>query len=146
MGIVIDIGALLYAIQQAYVARKISTEFAESEWIALAMSFIILVAFVGIPVMIIADDDAQASYFVYCCLICVICWSLIGFIFIPKILNRNHTNGREAIQKSMANISNRGSSDKTNSVHSLEGMEILEHPKLKEKTKEELKTWKLKIH
>merc|ERR1712070_123845 len=142
--IVIDFGALLYSIQQAYTARKISTEFAESEWIALAMSFILLVAFVGIPVMVIAENDAQASYFVQCCLIFVICMSLLCFIFIPKILNRNITNSKEAIDSSMKflKVSASTSTSKRGTVEfekSGEGMEILEHPKINNQASKELK-------
>lgn len=115
--LVLDLGSLIYAIHQAYVSRKISTEFAESEWIARAMSFIMLVSFVGLPILILAkDDDPRASYFVRCALVFVVCFSLLGFIFIPKLLLLQSKQKRSAatlsVQSTLMNLSNGGTSSK----------------------------------
>ena len=69
---VVNGGALVVAIHQAWIARRISLEFAESEWIARVMNTIFMVAFVGGPVLVIADEDPRAFYFVFTALIFVV--------------------------------------------------------------------------
>lgn len=106
---VVNAGALVVAIHQAWIARKISLEFAESEWIARVMNTILLVAFVGGPVLVIADEDPRAFYFVLCALIFAICMSLLGFIFGPKIaktrsMNKKQQSSKGAIKETLSNI------------------------------------------
>lgn len=81
---VIDLGALVYAVYEAYLARHLTTEFAESEHIAKALVLILSVCFLGIPVTIIAQDDPRANFFVLAGIIFAVAFSLLFFIFAPK--------------------------------------------------------------
>jgi hypothetical protein len=83
---VLNLGALSFAIIQAYKARNISTEFAESEYIFKAMLLILLVCFIGIPVLVIAKDDPAAFYFVFTGIIFVTCYAILLLVFVPKML------------------------------------------------------------
>ena len=114
---VINLGSLIFALFQAYKARKISTELQESSYIFLAMSIILLVSFIGIPVIIIARDNSAAFYFVTAGLIFVVCSSILLLIFIPKV---------RALRKTSCNPSISGSSGATCTAE--EGIKILSMP------------------
>jgi len=81
----INLGSLLFALFQAYMARNISTDFQESNYIFLAMAFILLVFFIGFPVMIIAHDNVAASFFLKAGVVFVVCSTILLLIFIPKV-------------------------------------------------------------
>jgi hypothetical protein len=83
--VIVDLGALAHAVYEAYVARDISTEFAESEYIFKTVSSILPVSVIAVPVAIIAKDDPIAYVFVVGGIICVICMSLVTLIFVPKV-------------------------------------------------------------
>lgn len=83
---VINLGSLGFSVVQAYQARNISTELSESTYIFRAMCLILYGSFLGIPIVIIARDNAEAYYFVVTGLIFVICSSVLLLIFMPKIL------------------------------------------------------------
>jgi len=82
--IIVNLGALLFAIYEAYQARNISTEFAESEYIMKAVVSMLLVCFIGLPVVMIAEEQV-ARLFTFTGIIFVISMSLLGLIFMPKI-------------------------------------------------------------
>ena len=112
---VINLGALFIAFVEAYLARNISVELSESAYIMKAISIILLVSFIGIPVIIIARENVStecvaissivksrctntidylyrtlweqtsAFYFVACGIIFVVCVSILCLIFVPKI-------------------------------------------------------------
>ena len=82
---VILLGILVYAVYEAYKARNVSTELSESEYIALVLAAILLVSFLGIPVVIIAGDEPRARFFVAAAIVFVICMSILLLIFVPKI-------------------------------------------------------------
>lgn len=82
---VFNIGSLLYANIEAYKARKISTELQESSYIFIAMAIILLVSFMGVPVLVIANANSAAYYFVVVIIIFVVCSSILLLIFIPKV-------------------------------------------------------------
>lgn len=82
---VINIGSLLYAVIEAYKARKISTELQESSYIFIAMAIILLVSFMGVPVLIISQANSAAYYFVVVSIVFVVCSSILLLIFIPKV-------------------------------------------------------------
>mmetsp|Transcript_28510 Transcript_28510/g.60418 ORF Transcript_28510/g.60418 Transcript_28510/m.60418 type:complete len:308 (+) Transcript_28510:2113-3036(+) len=90
---VINLGSLLFALYQAYMARKISTEFQESTYIFLAMTLILLVSFIAIPVMVVAQDNSAASYFVMASLVFVVSTSILLLIFVPKVRAVEKGNG-----------------------------------------------------
>jgi 7 transmembrane sweet-taste receptor of 3 GCPR len=81
----INFGLLSYAMVVAWRAREISTEFSESEYIFKAMGAILLVCFVGIPVIIIASENPSAFFFVCSNIIFVASTSILLLIFCPKL-------------------------------------------------------------
>jgi len=58
---IINIGALIIAFVEAYLARNISVELSESAYIMKAISIILLVCCMGIPVVIIAKDNVSTK-------------------------------------------------------------------------------------
>ncbi|CAJ1931277.1 unnamed protein product [Cylindrotheca closterium] len=79
------LAVLFYTLQQAYAARDVSTEFAETEYIFLALAELLLVSFVGFPVLIIANDDTRARFYVSAAVIAGTCMSILVLIFFPKV-------------------------------------------------------------
>ena len=95
---VLDLGAMVFALYQAYHARKISLEFAESSYIATAIASTLLVCFVGIPVILLTNQPS-ARFFVVSCIDFVICVSLLLFIFVPKEkFRRNKVSVKDSIR------------------------------------------------
>ena len=79
---------LIFAFSQAYQARTMSTEFAESKSIFQALNAMIMVLFVGGPVLGIAPENANAFAFVGSAITFVTCASMLLLMFIPKIIAR----------------------------------------------------------
>ena len=116
---IINLGLLFYACLQAYRARKISTELQESSYIFTAMALILLVSFIGIPVIIIARENVSAYYFVSSGLIFVICASILLLIFAPKM---------KALRKKKLRRQSDTSGSRTSAISSTdnEGIRILD--------------------
>jgi hypothetical protein len=57
----INLGALFVAFVEAYLARNISVELSESAYIMKAISIILLVCCMGIPIVIIARDNVSSK-------------------------------------------------------------------------------------
>jgi hypothetical protein len=114
----INLGSLLHAVFQAYQARGISTELQESSYIFTAMAFILIEAFIGIPVIIVARENVTALYFVATGLVYVVCTSILSLIFIPKML---------ALRKSIR-LRRPSSLSTVPNNHELEGIKILTSP------------------
>jgi hypothetical protein len=94
---VIDLGALVYALYETYRARNLSTEFAESAYIARALLLIMAVSFLGIPIAIIAGDEPRSKFVALSGIIFTICLSLLMFIFVPKELYRRKGSNTNTI-------------------------------------------------
>ena len=82
---IVNLGCLVAGVFQAYKARHLSTDFAESEYIALAMALLLVVGFIAIPVTIIAKENSGAFFFVVTAVVFVCSMSLLLLIFIPKL-------------------------------------------------------------
>ena len=80
----INAGVLIFSVYEAYSARSISTEFAESDYIFRILVLILLVFFIGIPVLVIARETPAAYVFVFAGIIFTICCSVLLLIFVPK--------------------------------------------------------------
>lgn len=81
----VNVGCLMFAIFQAYKARHLTTEFGESKYVFKALQSTLLVGMVGVPVLLLANDNTNASTFVASSLLFVTCTSILLFIFVPKI-------------------------------------------------------------
>ena len=82
----LNLGVLIFATVQAYQARNISSEFAESKHIAMAVVSMLQVSLIGIPLMAVARDDPQAWYLALVFLIFVVCMAVLVLIFLPKTI------------------------------------------------------------
>ena len=87
--LVINCSSLVFAIVQAYKARKVSVAFAETRYITFALALMIQACVVGIPLLFLVYDEPQDYYVVWMCLIAATCITLLFLIFVPKIWNRN---------------------------------------------------------
>ena len=76
---------LFAAVFEAWKSRNLSTEFAESKNIFQALLATLVVVFIGVPVLVIANDDPDASAFVSSGIIFVASTSILCLIFVPKI-------------------------------------------------------------
>ena len=76
---------LFAAVIEAWKSRNLSTEFAESKNIFQALIATLLAVFIGVPVLVIANDDPDASAFVSSGIIFVASTSILCLIFVPKI-------------------------------------------------------------
>ena len=74
---------------QAYQARKITTDFSESKYIALALAFILQAITIGVPVIIMSNDDPKLMFTISVILITISTLATLGFIFIPKMVAKN---------------------------------------------------------
>ncbi|KAG7349886.1 7 transmembrane sweet-taste receptor of 3 GCPR [Nitzschia inconspicua] len=83
--LIINFGTLVVALYQAWHARSLSTEFAESRYIAYALAGSLIAAFVGCPVLILAKENPNATAFVACALVFLVCFMILYMIFVPKM-------------------------------------------------------------
>ena len=88
---------------QAYRARKITTDFSESKYIALALAFILQAVTIGVPVTIMSNDDPKLMFTISVILIAVSALATLGFIFIPKMAAKNK-HDEEAIRMSSVEL------------------------------------------
>ena len=158
--VVVDIGAMVFALYQAYLARRIALEFAETTYILNSILCILLVCFVGIPVIIIASDDPRARFFLVSCIIFVICTSLLLFIFVPKEkFRRNNEKGatiKQTLRGSWVSRLSKKPNEVTESATSsnmisstsstdsaIEGLRVLSNPKAIADLEEEVAALKI---
>lgn len=113
---VINLGSLIFAVVQAYRARIISTELQESTYIFVAMALILLVSFIGVPVLFIARDNTSAYYFVMAGLIFVVCSSILLLIFVPKVHALHWSSSQGATQRNSSRISGLSARDSSGSL------------------------------
>eukprot|EP00977_Amphora_coffeiformis_P000955 scaffold202_cov180-Amphora_coffeaeformis.AAC.7 len=97
-------GALMFAMYQAYRARDIQTEFAESKYIAIAFASLAEAALVGLPVLILNRDNSLVTYVqttIFCALLCL---AILGLIFVPKIVHQRNYDAAQAEKKEKKRI------------------------------------------
>lgn len=136
----LNFAALLFANQQAYVARKLSTEFAESDYIARAMSLIAIVAMLVVPVDMIAGENSNVHLFIMVSFVSTVAMSLLLYIFVPKIFYRaDSATLKTAIRGSVAALQldnpsslqfTEPSSAFASHSHDIGGERVVIHPKI----------------
>jgi ABC-type sugar transport system substrate-binding protein len=110
---VINTLVLLLANHQAFQARRIKSEFAESKYIALAMVTFLQAVLIGLPVSYIVRDSPPAFYLTVSFLLFVVCGVLLLLIFVPKLLaadadeETQRHNVQAAIRNSLTHNSQR---------------------------------------
>ena len=78
-------GVLGYALWLCYLTRSIPSDFAEGKWIAISMVCIFQVFLLAVPVLIIVEDDATATFFVISGVLFLISASVCLLMFVPKM-------------------------------------------------------------
>ena len=73
----INAGVLIFSVYEAYTARSISTEFSESEYIFKILVLILLVFFIGIPVLVIARDTPAGKWSLYLQILLCFAWKFV---------------------------------------------------------------------
>ncbi|CAB9504717.1 acid type B receptor subunit 2 [Seminavis robusta] len=84
----INLIAVLLANFKAYQTRNLSTDFSESKYIALCMASILEALLIGAPLVVLAGKNPTASFVVQSMLVFVVCMSVLGLMFLPKVLNK----------------------------------------------------------
>jgi gamma-aminobutyric acid type B receptor len=88
---VVNLGAIGLALWSASRAQKISVEFAETKYIFRALGLMSVIAFTGLPSLIIARDKNYAAFvFLYASVVISMVLSVQLFIFVPKIQRARH--------------------------------------------------------
>lgn len=99
----INLFCLGIANWQAYLARKIKSEFAESKYIGLAMAVFLQTMLIGLPVLFIVRNSPQSFYLTLCFILFVVCIMLLLLIFVPKIVlaDKDEQTQFEAVQEAI---------------------------------------------
>jgi len=78
--------AILLANLQAYQTWHLKVAYNESKFVGLSMASIMQAFLIGCPLLFLSDNTPVARYIVRSLLVFVVCMSMLGFIFLPKIL------------------------------------------------------------
>lgn len=92
--------AVILANIQAYQTRKLTVAYNESKFVALSMASILQAFLIGLPLLFLSNTTPTSRYVVRSLLIFVICMSMLGFIFVPKILSQRKNNPEESMLSS----------------------------------------------
>ena len=111
----VNIILLIVSCLQAWEARDIKSEFAESKWIGLAVFSMSQGFLTGIPIVVaVAQEDPRTFYLTLTLLLFVICMAVLLLIFLPKvIIHARYRNMTPAEQKKAMAASVRSSSGLT---------------------------------
>ncbi len=81
----LNFGMLCLAALQSWRTRNLSTEYQESQYLLRAVIGMLLVIFIGGPVLFIAQDNSNASLFISSAIIFSSCMLILLLIFVPKL-------------------------------------------------------------
>jgi len=139
---VVNFASLLFSVTEAYRARHISIEFAESEYIFKSMLVICLAFFVGFPVLLLVNENNAAYYFFLSATIFITGSVVLMLIFIPKIRYQRQQDPEEEKEKRVRismggttpssatnGMKHRQSSMDSSSSNDDSGLLVLSHPK-----------------
>jgi hypothetical protein len=87
--VVINISVLVFATYQAYVARKLPSEYSESTYIAIAMGSFLEAFVLGVPLLFTASSDPSTNFLIKSLLVAATSISVLLPIFLPKYVQRN---------------------------------------------------------
>ena len=80
------IDVVLISNREAYKARKIQTEYAESRYIAIAMGSMIQALVVVIPLLMLLDQNPRERYLLAVFFIFIVDMATLLLLFIPKCI------------------------------------------------------------
>jgi len=96
---VVNLAAVLLANIQAFKARAISDEYAESRYIGVAMAGMLQVCLVGVPVLFLVEANPPAFFLVLSSIIFLVSMSLLLLIFVPKVLLVRHDKAHPQLSR-----------------------------------------------
>jgi len=91
---VVDISSLLFANAANYRARNISRDFHEAGYITLSNAIMLEAALIGIPALLVVDDQPTASFIVKSVLVVIFCAAILLPLFVPKIIQARNDGYR----------------------------------------------------
>ena len=83
---VVNALALVFANIEAFRARNVTSEFSESQYVMIIMICLAQALFIGVPLLVIVRYNATASYFMWAGLIFVVTTTILGLLFVPKMI------------------------------------------------------------
>ncbi|CAJ1964797.1 unnamed protein product [Cylindrotheca closterium] len=122
----LNVGVMVVASWQAYRARKIKSEFAESKFVAMALVSMLQVSLIGMPLLVLVRNDPRAWYWTMSLMIFIICMVVLLVIFIPKMNHvRKHAMHNDASQRKIIADSIRQTQNNLNSDSQARGSQTL---------------------
>lgn len=85
--VAVNFTAILLANFQVYRTWNLTVAYNESKFVGLSMASILQGLLIGVPLLFLSDTNPMARYVVRSLLVFVLCASVLGFIFLPKIVN-----------------------------------------------------------
>lgn len=114
---------LVLALYQTWRARNLSTEFAESKYIAIALLLCIVITALGFPLLSIFKEDPNFDALIKTFCITIYSLSILCFIFLPKMQMHNDSLSGKSASKQFFSVI--GSSDRTNGTTTSTGERIV---------------------
>lgn len=81
----LNFSMIVLANVQAYRARKITTDYAESKYIGIIMVSILQACCIGLPLIALVSDQPVANFILRSALIFAVCMSMLLLMFVPKM-------------------------------------------------------------
>ena len=112
---IINVVVLIAANTIAYRTRMIKSEFSESKYIGIAVGSMLQACLVGVPVLLIVQQEPRAYYVVLILLLFIVCLAILLLVFVPKIAlyslykAETHSQQRLKMSNSIAVSSKRAS-------------------------------------
>lgn len=94
--VLINTSALLFALLQAYQARSIQSEFAESHYIAIVMSSLLQIVVIGVPLLFLVQTQPVALYVLKVAIVFLVSVVVLFCIFVPKMW---HVHGKPKLRR-----------------------------------------------
>jgi len=82
----LDVGSVIVSIVEAWKARNLATEFAESQYIFKMLVTILVVISLGGPILYITKDNPPAMLFVKSAVVFVVVCAVLLLMMVPKIM------------------------------------------------------------
>ena len=96
---VLNGGCLIYALILAYSTRSVPTQLSEGKWIALSVASTFQILLLSAPILIIAQDNASATFFLQSALVFLVSSTSTLLIFGPKFHRLHFVKNEQATSR-----------------------------------------------
>ena len=83
--VLLNVGLLLLANIQAFLARNINSEFSEAKYLVMVVACMLQACLIGVPLLFVVKELPQAWYLTLVFIIFIICMVVLLLIFAPKV-------------------------------------------------------------